>query len=421
MFRPVTEITITQVQKATDDPNNPRNKVFFFNFCNQFSVNTSWVDITNDVKIIFPKNVYVKDKDGISQPLGGIQSSVQVNDLFQRGDKIMIKYGYLETTPQPNLIFEGFISKVTSKKPIQLECEDSMWILKQTPFNPTSNGNPIKALSASTAIQTYLAPILATKGLTVDTKALMYAGNLLIENETVAQFLMRLRKEFHIESFFVGTKLIIGFDPYLSITPNPEVYKFTFQKNIISDDLDWQRKDDVKLSAVVQCINTSFGGYNKKGEVKTKKEHLSVLVSNLGDKWVSQVKVKGVELPENQEGERRTLFFPSTLDEQALALLPEAEKQAYLKTHTVTTDTLIALGIATLQKYYYTGFKGKFTTFAHPLVKIGDSIYIQDVRMPDRNGYYNVKAVEYTGGVNGHRQIITLDYQLISTIKKTPK
>jgi hypothetical protein len=288
-----------------------------------------------------------------------------------------------------------------------------MWILKQTPFNPTSNGNPVKVLSANTAIQTYLEPILATKGLTVDTKALMYAGNLLLENETVAQFLMRIRKEFHIESFFIGTTLILGFNPYLSITPNPEIYKFTFQKNIISDDLDWQRKDDVKLSAVVQCINTSFGGYNKKGEVKTKKEHLSVLIYNLNNKFVSQVKIKGVELPENQEGERRTLFFPSKLDEQALALLPEAQKQAYLKNNIVTTDTLIALGIATLQKYYYTGFKGKFTTFAHPLVKIGDTINIEDARMPDRNGKYNVKSVEYVGGINGHRQIITLDYKLI--------
>ncbi|CAB4126256.1 hypothetical protein UFOVP69_66, partial [uncultured Caudovirales phage] len=247
---------------------------------------------------------------------------------------------------------------------------------------------------------------------------------LLTQDETVAQFLIRIRKEFHIESVFVGNDLILGFDPYVGITPNPNVYKFTFQKNIISDELDWQRKDDIKLSAVVQSINTSFNGYNKKGEVKTKKEHLSVLVYNVTDNkgnstWVPIEKKKDVPLPENVEGERRTLFFPSKLDEQALALLSEADKQHYLSTHVVDAATLAKLGIANLQKYYYTGFKGKFTTFAYPLVKIGDSIYIEDAKLPDRNGYYNVKAVEYTGGVNGHRQIITLDYQLIKNAKLT--
>ena len=418
MFRPVTEITLKQVPKDTDKVK--RDKTFFFNFCNQFSIVTSWVDLTNDGKLILPKNVYVLNQNGIKEPLGGIQSGVQINDLFQRGDKVTIKYGYLETTPQPIQIFDGYISKVTSKKPIQLELEDSMWKLKQTPFNPVNDKNEkIKVLSASKSIQDYLEPILAPLGLTVNKKALYYAGNLILsDSDSVAQFLIRIRKDFHIESVIVGNDLVLGFDPYAAIVPNPEVYKFTFQKNIISDDLDWQRKDDVKLSAIVQCINTSFNGYNKKGEVKTKKEHLSVLVyNNASGNWDYKVKQKGVDFPDNVEGERRTLFFPSTLDEQALALLPEAQKQAYLKTHVVTADTLVALGIATLKKYYYNGFKGKFTTFAHPLVKIGDKIYIQDARMPDRDGYYNVKAVEYTGGVNGHRQIISLDYQLISIAK----
>jgi len=400
MFRPVTEIIIQQ--KA-----NGRSKIFSFNFCNEFSVKTSWVDLTNDCKITFPKNVYVLDANGVRQPLGGIQSSVQVDNLFQRGDKVTIKYGYIETTPQPIEVFEGYISKVTSKKPIQLECEDNMWLLKQTPI-------PRQLWPASKPLQELLSSLLTPLGLTVDTTAAISVGSIIIENETVAQFLIRIRKDFHIESVFVGNKLILGFDPYAGITPNPDVYKFTFQGNIISDELDWQRKDDVKLSAVVQSINTVSNGYNKKGEVKTKKEHLSVLVYNNSDGTFSYVeKKKGEDLPANVEGERRTLFFPSTLDEEALALLSPSQKDAYLASKVVTAKTLADLGTATLKKYYYSGFKGKFTTFAHPYVKIGDKIYIEDARMPDRNGYYNVKAVEYTGGVAGHRQIITLDYKLL--------
>lgn len=403
MFRPFTNI---EFQQLTGD----RHLYFKFGFCNQFSVSTTWVDLTNDAKVTLPKNIYVLDQNGVKQALGGTTPTILINDLFQRGDRVRISYGYDfdDGSKVHTQIFEGYISKVTSKKPIQLELEDNMWVLKQTPI-------PRQVWPASKPIQELLQPLLTPLGLTIDTKVSINVGSIIIENESVAQFLMRIRKDYHIESVFVKDNLVLGFDPYAGITPNKDVYKFIFQYNIISDELDWQRKDDVKLSAVVQCVNTTSGGTNKKGEVKTKKEHLSVLVFNKPDgSWGYSVKKKDEPLPENVEGERRTLFFPSKLDEDALNLLPQSEREKYLKTNIVTPETLFNLGKAVLSKYYYDGFKGKFTTFAHPYVKIGDTIYIEDSKLPDRNGKYNVKAVEYTGGINGHRQIIQLDYKLIT-------
>jgi hypothetical protein len=47
-----------------------------------------------------------------------------------------------------------------------------------------------------------------------------------------------------------------------------------------------------------------------------------------------------------------------------------------------------------------------------PFVKQGDNVYLIDKSLPERSGYYKVKSVRYTGGVNGLRQEINLDYKI---------
>jgi hypothetical protein len=166
-----------------------------------------------------------------------------------------------------------------------------------------------------------------------------------------------------------------------------------FQQNIISDELEFQFKEDLKLSAVVNSLNTvNSSDTNQQGQTKTQKGRVSVLVypDPGGDGFVYDVKQNGVEFPSNEEGERRTLFFNGITDPQVLA------------------DN----GAHELNKYYYSGFKGRFTTFAIPYVKMGDNVMITDNLMPDRNGLYRVRGVTYIGGVNGHRQIIELDYYI---------
>jgi hypothetical protein len=103
-----------------------------------------------------------------------------------------------------------------------------------------------------------------------------------------------------------------------------------------------------------------------------------------------QEKKKGEEYPANVEGERKTLYFWDIKN----------------------TKDLFNKGVEELQKFYYEGFKGKFTTFGMPYVKLGDNVTIKDNILPERNGRYKVKGVEYSGGKDGHRQIITLDYKL---------
>ena len=263
MYRPITEISFEQITQIKGEA--ARNLKFTFNFVNEFSATDTWVDLTNQAKITFPKNIYVKDqKTGHLMPMGGTQPNLQIKNLFLRGDKVKISYGYWleDGNSSVTQVFDGFISAVTSKKPIQLECEDNMWALKQIPCKR-------QVWPKEKSLEDLLIYLLNGTPYTVNTTSIVSIGSFIIENESVAQLLSRLRKEYHIESYFRGTELRVGLKPYL--LSEARTNTFIFQQNIISDQLEFKRKGDIKLSAVVQSINTIAGGYNKQGEEKTKK------------------------------------------------------------------------------------------------------------------------------------------------------
>ncbi len=382
MMRCVTEITITA------SPESHRAFKFTFNFVNNFEAQDTWVDLTNQARIVFPKNIYVNDQ-GFLTNLGGANSQKYIDNLFRRGDSVTINFGYytynngnevLDMPSEP--IFTGFISKVNSKIPIELECEDNMWLLKQIPCKP-------QVWTKDKTVEDLLRKLLVGTDFTVNALTNTTIGDFTIQDESVAQLLSRLQKDFRIESYFKGNELRIGFSIYK--TDEATTHNFIFQQNIISDSLEFQRKDDVKLSAIVTSNIEKVQGTNKKGQQKTKLEKLEILVyANQQGEFVYQRKPEGGDFPENVEGERRTLNYINITD----------------------VNKLFQAGKDDLQKYYYTGFKGSFTTFAIPCVRVGDIVNIKDPILPDRNGRYIVKGVKYTGGVNGHRQEIELHYKV---------
>lgn len=382
MVRCVTEITITA------SPESHRAFKFTFNFCNNFEASDTWVDLTNQAKIIFPKNIYVRDQNQLT-PLGGTGTQKLINNLFQRGDSVTINFGYytyqngqerLDMPAEP--IFTGYISKVNSKIPIEIECEDNMWLLKQIPCKP-------QTWPKTKSVEELLRTLLVGTDFSVNALANTTIGDFVIQDESVAQLLVRLQKDFRLESYFKGNELRIGFSIYN--VAEAKTHNFTFQQNIISDSLEFQRKDDVKLSAIVTSNVEKTQGTNKKGQPKTKLEKIEILVyANPQGEFVYQRKPEGGDFPENIEGERRTMNFINITD----------------------INKLFEAGKEELQKYYYTGFKGSFVTFAVPCVRMGDIVNIKDPIMPDRNGKYIVKSVKYTGGVQGHRQEIELHYKL---------
>ena len=63
-------------------------------------------------------------------------------------------------------------------------------------------------------------------------------------------------------------------------------------------------------------------------------------------------------------------------------------------------------------KYYYSGLNGSFKSLAIPYIRHNDKAKIINPKLPEQNGTYRVKAVNYEGGVNGLTQQIYLDYKI---------
>lgn len=378
MLIPLTNITITQNATA-DFP--ARKLVLFFNFVTDFTAESNWKNLTNNGKITIPKQIYYRDyytnqKIPLDKNVGGFSSPVP---YFLKGDSVEISYGYRYFDKGGNVvesitqIFKGFIVKVGAKSPFTLDLEDNMYKLKQIQA-------PTKLFKKSQTLKSIIQELVKTTGYTVKCIGDNFIGDFnTASTETVAQVLARLRKDYRLESYFRGNELRVGilvYDEEEALAREKKQKKtFVFsgpKANIVSDDLDYTRKDDVKLSAKCYSINKKeLETTTREGKKKTKKERIEVIV--------------GVE-----GGESRTLYFWNVTSKQKLKELGEAE----------------------LKKYFYDGYKGSFKTFAIPFLQSGDNIYLEDPDLPERAGHYRVKEVEYMGGVEGHFQKVTIDYKL---------
>lgn len=398
MLRVVSNITITQ-QPTVDFPG--RGKTLFFDFVTEYECTDEWDTLTDTAKVVFPKNVYVRDERYRLVQLGGTNKNAGgfsvVPPIFLRGDLITIRAGYIYRDTAGNektdtsTWFQGFITKVGSGTPVEMECEDNMYRLKQIQA-------PSKVWPAKTyTLEKMLTEMLQGTGFTVNALTATTLGDFRTENETVAQVLARLRKDYHFESYFRGSELRCGSKVYIDNEARTHQYYFATQSApdlqcITEDDLTYQRKDDLQLSALAYSVNKLelVTGTTKKGKVKTKSERLSCLVIYQNGRFETIPKKKGVDFPTNTSGERRTLYFWDVKTVEELSVLAQDE----------------------LKKYYYTGMKGKFSVFGLPYVTHGDNVIITDPILPERNGTYRVKGVKRTGGVGGLRQEITLDYRI---------
>lgn len=386
----------------TQTPNSAfpdRNKTFIFPGVNEFECEDSWADLTNKGKIILPKNIVVSNGTGgkvrLGTPPGGPVSNKNLGGfsttepLFMVGDQITVTAGYRYFDIQQHELletsqwFQGYVTSVQSKKRFELELQDNMYKLKQL-------AAPNKVFPGSAYnLESILKELLQGTGFTVNTLTQTSIGDFRTQNETIAEVLARLRKDYHFESYFRGTELRCGSFPYVEQDAiNDGKIVFTFQDNIIEDDLLYRRKDDQNLSAVAYSIGkTELTAKTKDGQTKTRSNRLEVLVTNRNGIFIHTIISKG-EKTANSIGERRTLYFWNVIDPLVLGNMAEEE----------------------LRKYYYTGLKGHFTTFGTPFVRQGDNVDLIDTQLPERCGRYKVKSVHYSGGIGGLRQKIEIDY-----------
>ena len=386
---------ITIIQQPTET--YPlRDKSFIIDFVNDIEINSSWQNLTDTGKIIIPKKVYYKDELGKKFTFDGknvISGDVLGIPLILRGDKIKIELGYIYNISQYNpttfenievykdiinTVFEGYISNVDNRMPIELHFEDKMWLLKQVQApNKTYTGTIEEML-------TEMLKLVPNNPFTVSNFTSTTVGSFTTKNETIAQVLDRLQKDFRFESFIRGNELRCSYIVYYPQDIKENIFKF--QYNIISDDLLYKRTDDIKIGIEAKSIELSSNGTNKDGTSKKKTNKIHYFA------YYDKKELKIVPIddkPSAFDGEIRTLYSMK---------MPEAQLKVYLEKE--------------IKRITYNGWRGEFTTFGLPLVKHGDIAHIIDEVIPERTGKFMVKSVKTEFGMNGFRQKVSLDLRV---------
>lgn len=316
---------------------------YTFPFTNEVEIVSTWDQLTDTATIKVPRKIRVKKN-------GEFSASLTAGDtgLWRRNDPVKIYAGYNDNN---DLRFEGVLTRITPKLPLEFSCEDAMFTLKQKTIS--------KFFRTSTTIKALLADILPA-GIEYEAEDITL-GKFKIEKATVAEVLDYLRRKFGLSCYFQNGKLYVGLAYRISSINDiatGTLKEFEFQRNIIDDSqLDYIRDDDVRLKVTAISIQPN----NTRREVE------------VGD----------------PDGEIRTLHF-----------------------YNISNADLTTLANEALEKLKYEGFRGSFTTFLQPMVVHGEAVNMIDPLIPDRTGVYLVRQVVTRFGMDGGRQEITLDRKI---------
>lgn len=173
---------------------------------------------------------------------------------IKRGDKITVKLGYDDNF---ETAFTGYIRSVGTKTPLEITCEDEMYLLKNTAA--TKKSYPEADLET-----------LLKEQLPSDIKFNIFGeqkfGKWIVNCDTVSQLLGELRENGFLFYFKDGD---LNAGAIFDSKSKGKKQVFREGKNIIdSSDLEWYNPDDISLR--IKACGTDANGYKMEIEVGDK-------------------------------------------------------------------------------------------------------------------------------------------------------
>lgn len=320
-----------------------------FDYVTNLTIFSSWDTFTDTASIILPNKFRLKNKSII----------VGNDNIFKRGDTVEIKCGYFPNLPTK---FKGFISKIFPDSPLILNCEDRMWLLKQENLVSKTITGTIKDVIS------YVAP---NETVEYDDET-ANIGTIVIDNSAfinAVKVFEVLKKNYGYQIYFKNEILQVRALRSIIALDNP-VHKMGFQNNIIEDNLEYVRDDDTKR--VIRF--------------ESKQADNSVILL-FGYK---------------KDGETVITETPQTGQVMNSWKVPELTRSQIEKLMTDSID-----------KYIFEGYSGSFTTFLEPSVEHSDRMEPIDLKHVEREGHYLIKSVETRSGIDGGRQVISLQNRIL--------
>jgi len=185
---------------------------------------SSWDTFTDTATIVIPRKVEWQGK--------------YLYEHIKKGDKVVIELGYNDQNKE---IFQGYVTSVSARIPVEIKVEDAAWLLKQNTITKS-----YKKVELSQLLKDILPSVVLFEAPGVS------LGSFRISNATTIKILEELKSAYFLKSFFRGGKLYVGF-AYVPKLQKKHVLKFN--QNVVSvDDLNYKIEDDVKIKLKIVNI-----------------------------------------------------------------------------------------------------------------------------------------------------------------------
>ena len=242
--------------------------------------------------------------------------------------------------------FTGFISRVNFTSPCEIECEGYEFLLRSSCETKTWAKTTMKEVIQYIIKDTEI--ILSDHIPEVNFTKFIIPANM-----TKLEALQMVKEKYGMTIFFDDKTLYAG----LAYVLDNGTVKYKLGWNTIKDkDLKYRNADDVSLKIKAVWIKPD----NTKIEAE------------VGD----------------PKGSQRTLFFYNVSSKAELEKLAKEE----------------------IQKYKYSGYEGKITTFLQPFVKPGMKGVLMDPKYAERDGTYYITKVKTKADKSGGRR--TVDFTI---------
>jgi hypothetical protein len=197
-----------------------------FPVCSSIKIEESIQELGNTATIVLPRNYGTINGKGILE-------------YIKKGDKVLIEFGYDGDYATE---FEGYVRMINAEMPLQIECDDAFYLLKQNNWIKSYESVTLKALLQEiiTGFQVE-APELTLKKFQLDNVSSYLA-------------LRKIQQEYGLYTRIIGNKLHVGFSyDWQGKGTTPFIYHR--QKNVKASNLKWKRMEDVNVKVKVEWMD----------------------------------------------------------------------------------------------------------------------------------------------------------------------
>lgn len=309
---------------------------YIFNQVNEIEITKSVEELSDTAVIKLPTRFKVRQN--------GEQKFTE--DAIKVGDKVTITLGY--EGKYSGVEFTGFVKKISPKIPLEIHCEDALWVLRRKNITRSWEKTTMKEILTE-----------VVKGTPVQLADNIPSVNLdkwIIKNANGAQVLESLKKDLLMTAFINDEgKLYCGLQ---QLTNVGQTVVYDLNYNLVENNLEFKSKEERKIKIKYTYIDKE----NKRKSIE------------VGD--------------------------------------PDGEQREYNTSVISDLNKLEEMAKAELEKLKYDGFEGDVTSFLIPYATRGMKAKLLDNEHPNREGNYFIKKVVTTFGTGGARRKITIGNKL---------